>query len=426
MQKRELFFGCVADDFTGASDGASFLVKSGLSTALFNGIPGGELKDTTIQAAVIALKSRTQERKAAVKDSLAAFRWLAEQGAKILYFKYCSTFDSSDAGNIGPVIDAVLEEFGFSHTVLCPSLPVNGRKVSAGKLYVNGVLLENSHMKNHPLTPMHRSRLADLMSVQGKYPCIETAMPMSDGESRKIRDAEAKGEHFYIVPDYETDEQGAQIAETFSELGFYTGGSGLLEHLGRLFGQRYGFLAKEEKRKAVDGQTVLLAGSCSEATLGQIADYQKGGHHTYRIDPELLLSGKINAEDIWDMAGAETNRDFLIYSSARADEVKQIQEKAGRAGLQISQVLEKTMADLAQIAREKGVKKIVVAGGETSGAVIQKLGFQGYRIWDSIAPGVPVMSPLEQPDLRLVLKSGNFGQEDFFSRSVQMLQEKEM
>lgn len=422
MQKKELFFGCVADDFTGASDGASFLVKSGLSTALFNGIPDGELQDSSIQAAVIALKSRTQDRETAVKDSLAAFRWLIAQGAEILYFKYCSTFDSSDSGNIGPVIDIVLEKLGFSHTVLCPSLPVNGRTVRSGHLYVNGVLLEKSHMKNHPLTPMRKSRLSDLMSVQGKYDCIETGMPLEKGEKEKIEEAVSGGKHCYIVPDYETDEQGAQIAETFQDLGFFTGGSGLMEHLGRLFGQKYGFLAKEEKREGVDGTTLLLAGSCSEATLKQISDYSSRGGRTFQIDPRLLLSGELDAASIWNTVEKNDTEHFLIYSSACAQDVKQLQEEFGEA---VSGILEKTMAELAQTARENGVKKIVVAGGETSGAVIQKLGFQGYRIWDSIAPGVPVMSPLEQPDLRLVLKSGNFGQEDFFFRSVRVLQESE-
>ena len=174
MQENKLFFGCVADDFTGAADGASFLVKSGISTALYNGIPKNNLKDKNVQGAVIALKTRNVKKEQAVAESLKAFAWLKEQGARIFYFKYCSTFDSTEEGNIGPVIDAVMEKTGFSYTVLCPSLPVNGRTLTEGRLYVNGKLLEESHMKNHPLTPMKKSRLGDLMKSQGKYCCIET------------------------------------------------------------------------------------------------------------------------------------------------------------------------------------------------------------------------------------------------------------
>lgn len=170
----KLLLGCVADDFTGGSDAASHLAAGGLNTILCNGVPApGFVPPEGCEAVVIALKSRTQETESAVADSMKAARWLAEQGAEQLYVKYCSTFDSRPCGNIGPIVDAILEAFNVPGTVLCPALPSNGRVVRDGILYVNGVPLAESPMKDHPLTPMWESRVAKLMEPQGKYACLE-------------------------------------------------------------------------------------------------------------------------------------------------------------------------------------------------------------------------------------------------------------
>ena len=156
MSKNQLL-GCVADDFTGASDAASFLQKAGMKTILLNEVQQDVVIPMDTEAIVIALKSRTIEKEKAVDDTLKAIKWLEGKGASKFYFKYCSTFDSTSEGNIGPVADAVMEYLGQEYTLLCPALPVNGRKVKEGKLYVKGVLLEESPMKNHPLTPMKKS-----------------------------------------------------------------------------------------------------------------------------------------------------------------------------------------------------------------------------------------------------------------------------
>lgn len=418
MENTKRFFGCVADDFTGASDGASFLRKAGISTVLINGVPREDMPEFSAQAVVIALKSRTQKREDAVRDALKAFLWLEKQGVSVFYLKYCSTFDSSDEGNIGPVIDAVLEEMGFSYTVLCPSLPVNGRTVREGRLYVNGVLLEESHMKNHPLTPMTKSRLADLMAVQGKYPCVETCTPAREELWEEIKNLVADHGHCYVVPDYEKDEDGLEIARSYKDIEFFTGGSGLMEHLGAVYGEQYGFQAKDTKTEGVPGPTLLLAGSCSKITLEQIEAYKSQGHPFYQIQPERLVNGEMTPEDVWKEAAVEEKEHILIYSSAAPEEVKRMQ-CLGKEN--VADTLEKTMARLVTIGREKGIQKYVIAGGETSGAVMKALGYQGYHIGESIAPGVPVMTPIKEPQMRLVLKSGNFGQTDFFARTISQL-----
>lgn len=278
-----IFFGCVADDFTGASDGASFLVKAGVSTILVNGIPEDDMPEISSEAVVIALKSRTQNTEEAVADCIKAFQWLIKKGAKVLYFKYCSTFDSTDDGNIGPVIDAVLEKFNYPYTVLCPSLPVNGRTVKNGKLYVYGKLLEESSMKDHPITPMRHSRLSDLMKKQGKYRCLETSLPVTEEFFVDIKKEIDLSGHCYLVPDYENDKQGAEIVNTFPEIGFYTGGSGLMEHLAKKYVMDNGEREKSKIFFKSPGKACILAGSCSEATLSQIEYFQKAGLPTYKI-----------------------------------------------------------------------------------------------------------------------------------------------
>lgn len=418
MHKNRLFFGCVADDFTGASDGASFLVKSGISTALYNGIPRKDLEDKNVQGVVIALKTRNVKKEQAVKESLEAFEWLKAQGARILYFKYCSTFDSTDEGNIGPVIDEVMEKMGFPYTVLCPSLPVNGRTLTEGRLYVNGMLLEESHMKNHPLTPMRKSRLEDLMKVQGKFHCVETKTPLTENVKKKIEEEIYKNTHCYVVPDYETDIQGDQIAKDFFDISFYTGGSGLMEHLGKYFGRIHGFESEEVKNESVKGPTILIAGSCSRITLEQIEEYQKKGLPSYKVTPARLADGSLDAEGIWRDAGIDKVSEILIYSSASPEEVQKNQEMGKES---VASKIEDTMAELVTIARKKGIRKYIIAGGETSGAVMKALEYDGYHIGVSIAPGVPVMTPLDGAEYRLVLKSGNFGQRGFFWRAIQIL-----
>ena len=409
--------GCIADDFTGASDAASFLVKGGMSVQLYNGIPENAADLKPVQAIVIALKSRTQETAQAVADSRKAAQFLLGQGITHLYFKYCSTFDSTPKGNIGPVCDALMELMRAPYSLLCPSLPVNGRKVVDGKLFVNGVPLNESPMKDHPLTPMWDCRIAELMRPQSKYAC----QVLSRGTVRKTDGAEVP---CYLIPDYETDEDGDAIVRQFGDLPFLSGGSGLLKPLAEYLLSSSGNQDTESiPASAVPGKALLIAGSCSKMTLAQIAWYQAQNLPSYRLDPPSLLNGSQTLDEVWEYV--ETHIDehhaVLVYSSDTPEMVRQYQELGTE---RIATLLEQTSSDLAKRAVDHGYTRIISAGGETSGAVTKGLHFSSYQIGESIAPGVPVMVPATRPDIRLVLKSGNFGQEDFFGRALAMTGQK--
>ncbi len=424
-------FGCIADDFTGASDAASFLVKGGLSVQLYNGIPGDTVPPSDAQALVIALKSRTQETKQAVADTLSAARWLLNQGVRQLYFKYCSTFDSTRTGNIGPVADALMELTAAPYTVLCPALPVNGRVVENGCLYVDGVPLHESHMKNHPLTPMWDCRLASLMEPQSHYPCMVLTsdalrtLPVAHGGpgSGLIPSvSDSPDAPFYLIPDYKTAEDGAEIAARFLALPLLTGGSGLLEPLAQLWSAALGSDCRIPESR-VPGPAILLAGSCSKATLGQIARYQAEGKPSYKLDPRAMLEGRQTVDDAWDFVRTHSTQSdtVLVYSSDTPEKVKEFQ----KFGIEtVAAQLEGATAQLAVRAVQAGFTRIISAGGETSGAVTKALGFSSYLIGESVAPGVPLMVPFGRNDIRLVLKSGNFGQEDFFLRALAMTEKE--
>ena len=413
-----MLLGCIADDFTGASDAASFLVKGGMQTLLLNGIPEHIDKSEIARAdaVVIALKTRTQETVSAVEDSLNAIRWLRKNGARHFYVKYCSTFDSTPSGNIGPICDKVMEYLGVQFTLLCPSLPVNGRIVKDGILYVNGVPLAKSHMKNHPLTPMHESDIALLMQPQSKYISHKLSAEAADWQEQIASVATARKEkHFYLIPDYVTDEDAVKIIEKFGNLPLLTGGSGVLTAWAEYLANKQ--KCHTAKMAGTHGTGILLAGSCSKATLAQIAYTKKQGVPCFKLKPQEIIAGRQTLADIEEFLKQHTGNTVLIYSSETPEYLEAIR---GTDLPAFSRALEKMTADIAVLARNTGISRIIVAGGETSGAVTKALGYSAYWIGTSIAPGVPMMTPVEKPELRLVLKSGNFGQEDFFQRALQI------
>lgn len=420
-----ILLGVAADDFTGASDVASFLKQSGLSTVLLNGIPEEipEFKEE-VNAVVIAMKTRTIPADEAVKKTLEAFRTLKKMGAKQLYFKYCATFDSTEKGNIGPVSDAVLEEYGIPYTVICPALPVNGRTVKDRILCINGVPLEKTHMKDHPLTPMRDSDLKNLMEMQSRYHAY--------GEDESIPEAE----HYYVIPDYYEDAHGDMLAEKYADLPFFTGGSGLAGAIGRRLAKLKGQAAKDDQIKEKEcenpvtdyaaktgehtekesGKAILLAGSCSKVTLSQIACYKEAGYPFYQILPEKLVDGSQTMGTVMEWLNGNGSGS-LIYSSQTPEEMEQNKELDRE---EIASLIEKTISEVAATALDKGYTRIISAGGETSGAVTEALGYKAFYIGESVAPGVPVMIPVENPSIRLILKSGGFGQEDFFQRALEI------
>ncbi len=409
-------FGCVADDFTGASDAASFFLAGGLKTLLLNGIPSGSGdRPDGIQAIVIALKSRTQESSIAVRDSLEAFAMLKKIGCRQLYFKYCSTFDSTPEGNIGPVIDAVLDKYKLPYTIICPALPVNKRTVKNGHLFVNGVPLHKSPMKDHPLTPMWDSDLNNLIAAQGKYRSFNLDYRLLEKNRVEIFEkifnfrSSIGGRPFYIITDYFNENHAVIIADLFRNHPFLTGGSGLPFALARQNAAQDKAALKNNLSRGTEGSTLLLAGSCSTATRGQIADFKKNKGVSIELDLPRLLKGEIDSSFYSDFLKVNKGRDVLIHTPS---EIRS-------SGTPVSELLENTIAGIAYNAVENGIRKIVTAGGETSGAVAGRLGFNSYLIAGSVAPGVPVLIPVEKDVMRIIYKSGNFGQEDFFTRAIE-------
>lgn len=405
---RRLTIGCIADDFTGAGDAASFLTAGGLNTLLLI----WPCKDASIpancQAVVIALKSRSEPAADAVTESLEAVRWLKARGAERLYFKYCSTFDSTPQGNIGPVADALLEELDLPYTLLCPSLLNNGRSVRGGILTVNGVPLAESHMSRHPLNPMWASSIPVLMEPQSHHPCFVLSAEEAADEAAlqaKIQRLQAAHPHFYLVPDYFTPEQGRWIARFFAGLPLLTGGSELLEHLARQLCDAAPAAAPLTQRRSGICGRVMLAGSCSDISRAQIDRWCASGGRSAVIEPKMLLDQAPQAiRQLADQYRQHPEQDILFYSSPRRD------NRPGQA-----RAIEEFIALLAKsIVESCPVDRLIVAGGETSGAVIRALGFNSFLIGPSIAPGVPILYPTETDSLRIVLKSGNFGQPDFF------------
>lgn len=418
----KIIVGIVADDFSGGSDAASFFVKEGIKTFLFNGIPSENVLEADDEnvAVVVALKTRTEETSKAVAESLQAFEWLKQNGAEQLFVKYCSTFDSTPKGNIGPIIDSVLEKYNIKYTILAPALPVNGRVVKDGNLIVNGVPLHQTHMKDHPLTPMWDSDIAKLMEPQGKYPSLKINYELLERSQEEIAKVITEfgqdKEHFYVIPDYVEDWHATKIVEIFGELSLLTGGSGLMTDLGRKYNKEMDATA-EIVADGTTGKAIILAGSCSAATLQQIEEFKAVSSNYFRIEPLKLLDGSQTKEEIWNQI-ASTNADaVLVYSSDKPEGIKEAQKLGADL---VSGHLEQTTAYLAKKAVENGYNRIIVAGGETSGAVTQILGYDAYLVGNSIAPGVPIMVPVENKSLRLVLKSGNFGQPDFFTKAVEM------
>jgi uncharacterized protein YgbK (DUF1537 family) len=410
----------VGDDFTGAGDAASFLANRGIRTMLFTGVPQNAQDIQGCNAVVIALKSRNAPAAQAVADTKNALLWLRRHHAGQLYIKYCSTFDSTPQGNIGPAVDCALEICGVKYTALCPSLPVNGRIVRNGELIVDGIPLDESSMKDHPLNPMWDSSIPRLMESQGKYPCLvlgaEWLAKTKEEIESALEDFGRNREHFYVVPDYCNDEQGKRIAEVFGELAVLTGGSGLMEHLAGQYLAKYNLQPQEPPAGGAGGKGIVLSGSCSGATKKQIKAFIRDGGPALGVSPGKLLSGEQTPDSLLAFIRQHSEEEVLLYSDGAlaGRDGEQDEETRGRE----AKALEEALSIVALSAFRDGYTRIIVAGGETSGAVVLRLGFNSFLIGKSIAPGVPVMIPVSNRSVRLVLKSGNFGQPDFFRRAL--------
>ena len=394
--------GVIADDFTGASDIALTLAEGGMRTAQFVGVP-----DTPVDAdaGVVALKSRTVPVDQAINQSLRACDWLIAQGAEQIIFKVCSTFDSTDAGNIGQVTQALAEHLQTKHVLVCPAFPANGRSVYMGHLFVNDVLLNESGMQDHPLTPMKDADLRRVLARQTSWQVAHIPHTIVRQGPKALLSSLPYGEQAMVIVDAITEDDLHTIGMAAGRQKLLTGGSGIAVGLPANFGAT----PATPPWDGVTGPGVILSGSCSRATRGQVADY-KGPRR--EISAADVMSGKINIADLGDWTLSQSIPP-LIYSSADPAVVAQAQTDYGRDT--IAGKIETLFADLAASLAAKGVKRMVVAGGETSGAVVTGLNAQTLHIGPKLAPGVPA---LRHKDMALALKSGNFGAMDFFTTAL--------
>jgi uncharacterized protein YgbK (DUF1537 family) len=387
------------------------------------GVPDGTTNVGDAEAVVVALKSRTAPTGDAVTWSLDALTWLRERGARQFFFKYCSTFDSTDDGNIGPVADALLEALGSDFTIACPAFPTNGRTVYKGHLFVGDALLSESGMKDHPLTPMRDANLVRVLGRQtpGRVGLVDHAVVYrgADAVRRAYTNLQADGYRHAIV-DAVCDADLLTIGEASADLSLITGGSGVALRLPENF--RQAGLIGDAAAAAFPrprGRRAVLAGSCSVATRGQVAAAREQWP-SFDIDPIALAEGEdVVGRVLHWAADQDGDTPVLIASSAEPETIARVQGKLGRD--QAGGLVETAFGRIALGLVDQNVRQVIVAGGETSGAVVSALGVKGLRIGPEIDPGVPWCETLGEPSLALALKSGNFGTEDFFLKAFEML-----
>jgi 3-dehydrotetronate 4-kinase len=417
-----VLLGVIADDFTGASDIANTLAKGandkgGLRTVQFLGLQQGHAP-ATCEAGVVSLKSRSIPAQDAVHQSLNALEWLLEQGCSQIVFKYCSTFDSTPLGNIGPVGEALAHRLGVKGVISCPAFPGAGRTVYRGHLFVHDQLLSESGLEHHPLNPMTDSNLVRWLGHQAKDPVGLVTWPTVARGAEAVRqamsEASARGETLMIA-DALSNEDLLTLGEAAYDAPLLTGGSGIALGLPQNFIKQGLAQGGRHTQQSVDGPEAILAGSCSRATLGQIAWHQADGHPCWNLSVEGVLSGKIGAIDVVRYCEERRGAAPLVYTSSTPEMVHALQARHGRD--RIAKRLDELFGEAARQLVENGTRRLVVAGGETSGAVVSALGLDALGIGVEIDPGVPVLTTTDG-NLALVLKSGNFGSEDFFNKAL--------
>ena len=422
-----LALGCIADDYTGASDLANTLTRAGLRTVQTIGVPAGDLALPEVDAVVVSLKSRSIEAGLAVTRSRAAEKWLRGRGASHVLFKICSTFDSTDAGNIGPVMDALRADSGDAIVLVTPAFPETGRTVYQGNLFVGAVPLNESPLKDHPLNPMHDSNLVRVLARQSKtrVGLVDLAVLARGADAVRAHLADLAGKGF-----------GAAIVDAVFDRDLETIGVVALDHRLSVGASGIGLgiaraLVATAKVKPdsvtaipdapVGGPAACLAGSCSQATLQQIANAEKA-MPVLHLDPDRVVAGKEEARRALAWARERIGQGpILVASSSTPDEVAALQSRHGRDAA--GHAIEQAMAEIAEGLVEAGVRRLVVAGGETSGAVVDRLKIPGFLVGAEIAAGVPVLRAVgtDSGEMLLALKSGNFGGPEFFSDALKLM-----
>lgn len=420
-----MLLGVIADDMTGATDVALMLNRAGMRTVQVIGVPAAGVALPDADAVVVALKSRTNPVAEAVADSLAACEALLAAGARQILFKYCSTFDSTAQGNIGPVANALMERLGAKLAIVCPAFPANGRSIYQGYLFVGAVPLHESSMKDHPLTPMRDSNLMRLMAAQAKTDVglVDYATVFAGPAAVKAHLAKLEVDGVrYVVTDALTNEDLMTLGHAVSEHVLLTGGSGIAMGLPQNF-RRAGLLPEHpgpQDLQAPAGRSGIISGSCSTATRGQIKAALAAGYPALKVDPFALVEGRQDAAGLAAWALAQpADKPFLLYSSDDPAEVAAVQDKLGRE--KAGGVVEDAFAEIARLLSKGGVTRLLVAGGETSGATVLGLGIRTLEIGPEIDPGAPWTRVVDGPAMVVALKSGNFGAPDFFLKAWSLL-----
>ena len=418
---KKILLGCIADDFTGASDLANNLVRAGLRVVQTIGVPASPLS-ADVDAVVVALKSRTTAPKDAVAQSLAALSWLQAQGAQQIYFKYCSTFDSTTRGNIGPVIDALMDALSTDFTIATPAFPDNNRTVFKGYLFAGDVPLNESGMQNHPLTPMLDANLVRVLQAQTRrvvglvdYSVVARG---ADAITQRIKELKAAGAGMAII-DAISNEDLMRLGSALKGMPLITAGSGVAIGLAQNFGLSPS--THSSVLPKATGLQAVVSGSCSLATNAQVQAFIAAGRPALAIDP-LQVAGGVNVVQQaleWATPLLKAGP-VLVYSTAANTAVKQVQDQLGAE--EAGALVERTLAAIAIGLVKLGVRQLIVAGGETSGACVQALGITQLQIGLQIAPGVPWCHALSaNMPIHITLKSGNFGGNDFFTDAFKML-----
>jgi len=411
-----MLLGCIGDDFTGSGDIANTLARAGMAVTQYCDVPEGRAQPH-VEAGVVALKSRTIPAVEAVRKSLAAADWLLAQGCEQLVFKYCSTFDSTHEGNIGPVATALAECVGEDRVVMCPAFPANGRSVYQGHLFVDDRLLSDSGMRDHPLTPMTEADLRRWLACQTDWQVAHIGAGTVFQGAHAIARALAATGKALIVVDAILDQDLIAIGHAVADRKLVTGGSGIALGLADNF-RAAGRLGKTGIRwRGAKGGGAVLSGSCSVATRRQIARHRQF-HPCLEIDVDGLIEGAVEPASVAGWLSERLDASPLAHTSADPQSVRATQEKHGRD--RAADAVERFFAGVARGLVDRGARKIVTAGGETSGAVVEGLAIEQLELGPEIAPGVPAVRD-PQGGLCLALKSGNFGQDDFFARALSAL-----
>jgi len=418
------FLGCIADDFTGATDLASMLARSGVNVSLRIGVPLST-PENTAEIEVIALKTRSISASKAIEESLSALKWLKEAGAKKYFFKYCSTFDSTAEGNIGPVSEALMNELKVDQTIYCPAFPENGRSIYMGNLFVGQKLLSESSMKDHPLTPMNDSNLMRLLSAQvsRRVGLADRIVVNSGVNSLKEKLISLKENDVpHVIVDAVADTDLDTIASACQDMDYITGGSALAMPLAEFYKASGKISANDNSfmNKKLNTGSIILSGSCSEMTIIQVKNFIQRGAAAFQLDPIDLAENGVKKVLDW-LSSQDFTKNIIIYATSDPDTVKKVQAELGvdMAG----KIVEQGLSECAIAARELGIKNFIIAGGETSGAITKALNIRQLDIGIEIAPGVPwTFSGKRNNQIALSLKSGNFGSEEFFTEALSKLE----